>query len=75
MDTTEAPICRTRYQTPSNVRHKTLILQQFETLDRDQLTEKKTDAKQLSLAVCSTVLAVEQICGTEALVHAVCILV
>ena len=72
MDTI-AQVCRTRYHTPSYVRHKTPILQQLDTPNRDQLTEKKLDAKQLSLAVRSTVKTVEQARVTEAVVHAVCI--
>ena len=35
MDTTKAQACRTRYHTPSYVRHKTLILQQLDTLNHD----------------------------------------
>jgi hypothetical protein len=48
-------------------------LQQLEILHRDQLTEKKVDTKQLSLAVSSTVKTVEQTRGTEALIDALCI--
>ena len=60
MDTTKAQTCRTRYHTPSYMRHKALTSQQLETLNRDQLAEEKVETKQLSLAVCSTVLTVEQ---------------
>ena len=73
MDTTKAQACRTRYHTPSYVRHKTLILQQLDTPNCDWLTEKKMDAKQLSLAVHPTIKTVQQAGGTETLIHTVCI--